>query len=88
MEQIPDMLRWAQYLCSLKFAMNLALIAEFGGDAGCPANNTLRCETSADLLAENDVNEDDWWVYVLVLALLFIVFRITAATCLAAKAHG
>jgi len=89
MEQIPDLLRWAQYLCSLKFAMNLALIVEFGGDAGCPdGNNTQQCQTSKDLLEENDIDEDDWWVYTLVLVLLFIVFRIVAATCLASKAHG
>jgi len=35
MAQIPRWLRWAQYLCSLKFAINLALIIEFGGDTGC-----------------------------------------------------
>lgn len=29
-QDIPVFLRWAQYLCSLKFAINLALIVEFG----------------------------------------------------------
>ena len=37
-----------RYLCSLKFAMNLALIVEFGGEAGCPdpVGNPEQCTVS------------------------------------------
>ena len=32
LSQIPVWIRWAQYLCSLKFGINLLMINEFGGD--------------------------------------------------------
>jgi ABC-type multidrug transport system permease subunit len=31
-EQIPVFMRWAQYLCSLKYALNLILLEEFNED--------------------------------------------------------
>ena len=49
--------------------MNLALITEFGGGAGCPgedgsrtANQSAICEISEKLLRDNDVNEEQWYV--------------------------
>jgi hypothetical protein len=97
MEDIPVWLRWAQYLCSLKFAVNLGLLAEFGGEAGCPRSNSSvvmnksenamnRCLASAKLLEQNDIYPEDWWVYTLVLIALFVGFRALAAVLLAAKA--
>ena len=37
-DQIPVYLRWAQYLCSLKYAMNVLTIVEFGAST-CPPEN-------------------------------------------------
>lgn len=71
-EQIPIYLRWAQYLCSLKYTMNLNIILEFGSKT-CPDN--MGCES---ILSTNDVNADRWWVNVVVLLGLFIAFRLLA----------
>jgi len=74
---IPKAIRWAQYLCSLLYAIRLALVYEFGD-----------CEeaTCQGLLAGNHVNPDDAWWYWLVLASLFVVFRLLALVFLRKKA--
>lgn len=98
MSDIPVWLRWAQYLCSLKFSINLGLVIEFGGSAGCNQANLAsldnvtrdteigRCNASTSLMVQNDVNEDDWWTSMVVLMGLFFFFRSMAAMLLAAKA--
>lgn len=74
MEQIPNYLRWAQYLCSLKFTINLLMITEFGD---CPPRRGEEQQIACDkLLIENDVNRDLWWLYLLILISLFIFFRL------------
>lgn len=95
MSDIPVWLRWAQYLCSLKFAINLGLVIEFGGSAGCDADLAAegdavaigRCNASQSLMVANDVDEDDWWIHLLVLLGLFLFFRMSAAMLLKAKAR-
>ena len=79
--QIPVFIRWGQYLCSLKFAMNLAMITEFGD---CPADQRAQCEA---LLEINDVKKDLWYVYVAILLGLFVAFRVTALVFLRGKAR-
>jgi ABC-type multidrug transport system ATPase subunit len=76
-DQIPVYLRWAQYLCSLKYALNLAVIVEFGKDT-CSSEIT-GCQK---ILETNDVVESDWWVYVVVLLALFAAFRLLAINVL------
>ena len=80
--QIPSYLRWAQYLCSLKYAMNVLSIIEFG-DGACQEGAENACKA---LLDSNEIEEDKWWVYVLVLAALFFGFRIIGARVLTIKA--
>jgi hypothetical protein len=88
-----------RYLCSLKFAINLALVVEFGGAAGgChdhldPHDNstnsthrTPQCISSQALLDDNDVDAQQWYIYAGVLAALFVGFRVLAAVLLASKA--
>lgn len=67
MSQIPHFLRWAQYLCSLKFTINLMMITEFGE---C---DTEECQK---LLSDNDVDKSLWWVYLCILIGLFVLFRV------------
>ncbi|GMH47425.1 hypothetical protein TrVE_jg4854 [Triparma verrucosa] len=81
-DQIPEYLRWAQYLCSLKYAMNLLSIVEFGEDS-CQAGAEAQC---AKLLDGNEVEEDLAWFYILVLFGLFAVFRTVGAYVLTVKA--
>uniref|UniRef100_A0A7S1Y021 ABC-2 type transporter transmembrane domain-containing protein n=1 Tax=Phaeomonas parva TaxID=124430 RepID=A0A7S1Y021_9STRA len=76
-EQIPVWLRWAQYLCALKYTMNILVVIEFGD---CEHEG---CE---NLLESNDVDEDHVWIYVLVLLALFSFFRLFALWVLVGKA--
>jgi ABC-type multidrug transport system permease subunit len=81
-DQIPSYLRWAQYLCSLKYAMNLLSIIEFG-ESACQSGADMQCKA---LLDSNEIDEDKWWAYILVLAALFAGFRIIGAYVLTVKA--
>ena len=84
-EQIPVFLRWAQYLCSLKYSINLIVIAEF--DESLDSCKGAAAENCRMILAENDINKNDWWIYLLILLLLFVSFRVVAAYVLIANAR-
>jgi len=101
--QIPVWIRWAQYLCSLKFAINLHLIIEFSNGAcdGEPfsysppsgmapgtAQGGSRKAACANLLAQNDVDPDLWYVYGLILCGIFLGFRLLALVLLTRRARG
>ncbi|CAK9102847.1 ATP-binding cassette sub-family G member 4 [Durusdinium trenchii] len=80
LEDIPVYIRWVQYLCSLKYGLNLAMISEFGGDrcAGddnppaVQTNQTFQCQ---QLLIGNDADEDLVGFYVGMLIAIFVLFR-------------
>jgi ABC-type multidrug transport system permease subunit len=74
---IPPVIRWAQYLCSMLYAIRLAVFYEFGD---C---TYASCES---LLASNNVQESDVWWYWLVLLVLFATFRLLALFFLRKKA--
>lgn len=86
MSQIPVFLRWAQYLCALKYAMNIILLVEFD-------SSNESCHFSADaaancqkVLVSNNIHPKLWWVYVIMLGVLFFGFRSTGAYVLVQKA--
>lgn len=81
LDQIPSFLRWAQYLCALKYALNLQMIVEFS-DCGNPAADA-RCD---QLFVDNNIEEDDWWWYILILLLMFVFYRSLAIYFLRKKA--
>lgn len=81
MSCVPVYIRWVQYLCSLKYAMNLALIIEF---YDCNSSQTELCDA---LLTRNDVEEDKWWLYALILIILFIGFRLWSLMILRSRAQ-
>jgi hypothetical protein len=78
MEQIPVFLRWIQYLCGLKWAMNITLAEEFGWDR---CSDALK-PACASLLKANDIEQDDWLVYVAILIAAFAFFRLAAVAAL------
>lgn len=78
---IPKALQWAQYLCSLTYGVRLALLAEFGDCA--KKSETNPC---SQLLAVNQVNEDERGLYWAILWALFIVFRLGGLALLRMKA--
>ncbi len=83
-EQIPVWIRWAQYLCSLKFGINLFLINEFGSST-CEPSEQKACQK---LLASANVDESLWWVYGIILIALFLLFRLLGLVVLTYRARG
>jgi len=81
--QIPVFLRWAQYLCSLKYSMNIILLTEF--NPSNPSCQGAAAHACASVISNNDIKSDQWWVYVLLLIVLFVGFRILAALILVQK---
>ncbi len=84
---IPVWIRWAQYLCSLKFAINLHMINEFGNNpyGGCDPKLRPDCD---NLLERTEVYPDMWWAYVLILLAIFTGFRMMGLFVLTKKANG
>lgn len=76
-DAIPAFLRWAQYLCSLVYAVRLSLDAEFGD---CEAPSCIA------LIESNEVNSENTWWYWLALWGIFVGFRTTAVLVLRKKA--
>jgi ABC-type multidrug transport system ATPase subunit len=101
--QIPEWIRWAQYVCSLKFAINLHMIIEFtngacdgdpllyGGAMGPPTAGggaMTRKAACESMLEQNDVDKDLWWAYGLILLGIFLGFRLLALFLLTRRARG
>lgn len=82
--QIPVYLRWAQYLCGMKYAMNLILITEF--NPSLPSCDGLAQPQCQGVLSNNNVVESRWWIYMLLLMVLFVAFRVGGALILIEKA--
>jgi len=84
-EQIPVWLRWAQYLCSLKYGINLLILNEFGNAtrADWPEPQQLEAQGIID---QNDIDPDYWWVNLLVLLALTVAFRGAAILVLSRRA--
>ena len=77
---IPVFLRWAQWLCALKYGINLLILIEFDPNSpSCSGGAHSNCER---LLSQNSVNQSDWWIYMLLLFVLFFGFRTLAAIVL------
>jgi len=87
-EQIPVYLRWCQYLCSLKYCLNLIMIIEFS-DCEKGSNNPTAAKMACDnLLDASDVVREDWGIYIGVLVALFLGFRLLGAHVLIQKAQS
>lgn len=83
---IPVFLRWAQYLCSLKYAMNLVILTEFNlANDNCNTSPEAR-QNCQSLMDKNNIVADDFWVYIVILFVLFIAFRVLAGIILTQKA--
>jgi hypothetical protein len=84
--QIPIFLRWAQYLCGMKYAMNLLLFIEFHPSLKSCSDSTAAEENCHAVLETNDIDQDRYWVYIILLFGLFVVFRLIAGCILVLKA--
>lgn len=81
---IPSWLQWAQYVCSLTYAVRLSLLAEFGDCAKdfTGPDNMNHCKRVLD---NSFAYEDDKWWYWLTLCMIFVVFRLVALFVLKKK---
>eukprot|EP01040_Poterioochromonas_malhamensis_P012169 gene12169-13307_t len=84
--QIPVFLRWARYLCGVKYAIGLAMLVEFNPSSHkCNVSDDARsnCE---NLLSSNDVHTEDVWLDIFMIFVLFAGFRVLGAIVLYYKA--
>ena len=87
---IPDLLSWAQYLCVLKYAVNLGVIAEFGE---CDADQeTLEAfpdfvQNCTALQLSHNVDPDRIYRDFGVLAAVFVTCRLLALGILVFRAR-
>ena len=84
---IPDYLSWAQYLCSLKYGINLLTLAEFADipDYDSAIDNELAHNNTQALFDQMDIKKDLEWAYFGIMCAVFVVFRGIACTVLARK---
>ena len=76
MSSVPAVLRWGQYLCSLKYAINIAFINVF---------SHYDC-AQTQIFGPNDIKTSQEWLYALILVIITIFFRIIAMLALKSKA--
>lgn len=88
--QIPVWLRWAQWLCSLKFTLNLVMATEFGECSlkGQKDGNYSEFGNCTFLIDANSVNLATPWRDAGVLIGLFFGFQLVAYIALTQKANG
>lgn len=77
-KQVPSYLRWVQYVCTLKYGIDLVCIVEFGGDDRVGGE---------ELLDIQNINKDMKWAYTLLLVGLFLAYRLMALVVLNRKAR-
>jgi ABC-type multidrug transport system ATPase subunit len=82
MEQIPVFLRWFQYICGLKWGINIAYANELGKDGVYDKfdedtlDGMMNRKIIDSVLDANDVDKDQVWLYFVVLAAIIVIFRI------------
>ncbi|GHP11457.1 hypothetical protein PPROV_001018500 [Pycnococcus provasolii] len=86
-DQIPIFLRWAQYMCSLKYSLNLLDLAEFT-PGNCEKDGPKSAKACRQLKDSLTLKNDDCWVHILILSSLFLSFRIMGAFILGRKARS
>lgn len=84
--QIPIFLRWAQYLCSLKYAMNLIILTEFNSSNHSCSRSPEAAENCNNLIESNNISRYQFYIYIILLFVLFAAFRLVGAIILTQKA--
>ncbi|CAK0841556.1 unnamed protein product [Prorocentrum cordatum] len=86
-DNVPVFLRWVQYICALKYGMNLFLLNEFGEDArkDWPAEDQMMAER---FITTNEVEPGHRWLYVAILIAIVIVVRAISLFVLAKRASS
>lgn len=79
---MPSWLRWARYIFALTYSIRIGLIEEFGDGCGSEKAD----ESCAALLESIDADPDESWWYWLIMAGIFVFFRLLALVVLQRKA--
>jgi len=85
--QIPHWLSWVQYICSLKYGVNLMVLNEFGERTRRSWSSDQQAQAKG-LIDFNDISPDSWWVYLTILLAIIIIFRLFAMLSLARRASA
>eukprot|EP00420_Gonyaulax_spinifera_P020672 CAMPEP_0197910074 /NCGR_PEP_ID=MMETSP1439-20131203/70204_1 /TAXON_ID=66791 /ORGANISM="Gonyaulax spinifera, Strain CCMP409" /LENGTH=619 /DNA_ID=CAMNT_0043531693 /DNA_START=30 /DNA_END=1889 /DNA_ORIENTATION=- len=88
MELIPVFFRWLQYICPLKWAMNIILVNEFEEPSGPPGAALKPGTAPPGFFKANDCDPDDIGIYFGILLALFTGFRILGMIALSRKAKA
>lgn len=83
---IPVFLRWAQWLCSLKYTVNIILMTEFNLDNDSCNTSAAARSNCEKVLADNDIVSSDYWISIVMLCVLVFTLRIIGPFILARKA--
>jgi len=96
--KVPSWIRWAQYLCTLKYGLNLMAIAEFDSSSHLiivpnPDDNGTLTEIDfirgpGGLFDQMDIKVDHKWMYVGIMMGFFLGLRIVAAVILTRRARN
>lgn len=84
--QIPVFMRWAQYLCGMKYAMNLALLNEFRETSDLCQKSEAANRNCKSVIELNNINPEEFYVYILILVAIFAIFRVLGCLVLSQKA--
>ncbi len=84
--QIPVALRWIQYVCALKYGINLLLIIEFSPPATNDWEPAFK-EQARDVLKYNEIKKSDWILYGAILIAMTIGFRLVGIVALTRRAR-
>ncbi|CAJ1343806.1 unnamed protein product [Effrenium voratum] len=82
-EQIPEWLRWAQYLCGLKYGMNLNILNEFGEETTKDWPVGVKTVVTNQFITSNSIEPDHAWLYVGILLAIIVVPRLLSIAALA-----
>jgi len=83
---IPIFLRWAQWLCSLKYTVNLVLLTEFNADNASCKTSQAAIDNCKQVLDDNQIVPEDYYISIIMLVVLVVFFRTVGPIILARKA--
>lgn len=87
-DMIPESLRWIQYICALKWAVNIVWCNEFDNDTQKAYDASHHSYvTGASLLEANNIKRENIWIYCVVLCAIIVVARVIGMLVLSRKAR-
>ena len=88
LNQIPIFLRWSQYLCGLCYGIKLAFYIEFNPELRACSDSPEAAANCHALLASNGLDNNQYWVSIVLIFVIFFVGRAIAGFILTEKAKS